>query len=484
MIVRESHGSAPLAAPAPPSAPAPDRRRATIFPSATTLLALFLLSAILLAPALRNGYPLLYSDSGEYLFSAFTLRAPLVRPVGYGLWIFATGGTLTAWAPIVAQTLLLAALLVRTLRAVGVALTRDVLLVVALALLLTGAPWMASEMMPDVFAGAVLLALYLVTAHWARLGVVWRWIAGAAIVVGCATHVTLSVIAGALLLVALLLRRARSLSMPSSRALARGAALVALSVASLTLFNWARSGRATVTRQGGIFVIGHLVESGLAERVLGERCGVERFALCPWRAGLTQPIDRFVWDHGSPLYQAYESEAEVHDEARHLALAILVHEPLRLAASVVSYTARQLVNVQVFDGPRTHPVATYTASVVALVLPHEVPAMRTARQQSSGTPETRSLDALFLAAYLVSLLAALLTLRSAWRSGRLRIECVEGLQLFVLVALVVDAAVCANLSGVFGRYEERFAWLLPVLVAAALAARGGAAAPPEVAAGK
>lgn len=480
MIVRESHSFAPLTA----SAPAAGRPPVPLFPGARLIVPLFLLGAILLAPALGNGFPLLYSDSGEYLLSALTLRAPLVRPAGYGLWLFATGGTLTAWAPIVAQTLLLAALLIRTLRAVGVALTRDVTLVMALALLATGAPWMASEMMPDVFAGAVLMALYLVTAHWARLGVVWRGLAGATIVVGCATHVTLFVIAGAVLLASAVLGRVRSLATPSPRALARGAMLVALSVASLNLFNWARTGRATVTRQGGIFVIGHLVESGLAERVLNERCAVERFALCPWRAGLTQPVDRFVWDHGSPLYEAYQSEAEVHDEARHLALATLVHEPLRLVASVLAYTARQMVDVQVFDGPRTHPVAPYTASVVAFVLPHQERAMKSARQQKAGMPATRWLDALILVVFLASLLAALLTLRSAWRDGRLRVERVEGLQLYILIALVVNAAVCANLSGVFGRYQERFAWLLPVVVAVAFVARRGAGVPPEAAAGK
>ena len=85
------------------------------------------------------------------------------------------------------------------------------------------------------------------------------------------------------------------------------------------------------------------------------------------------------------------------------------------------------------------------------------------------------------------LLSVLLAIRLVWREATRRplgFASPAGMLLFVVVALVVNACVCANLSGLFGRYQGRVAWLLPVLVAAATLARGREAAAPEGASGR
>src|SRR4051794_17330328 len=56
-----------------------------------------LLAAIMLSPALWNGYPLVHSDTGTYVDSAFTGDVPSDRPVFYGLFLAATLVRLTPW---------------------------------------------------------------------------------------------------------------------------------------------------------------------------------------------------------------------------------------------------------------------------------------------------------------------------------------------------------------------------------------------------
>jgi hypothetical protein len=443
----------------------------TRFPSAKKLGWVLVIAGVLLLPAIWNRHPLLYSDSGEYLLSALTRRPPRVRTIGYGIWLWLTGGTLTLWAPIIAQSLLLASLLVRALVAVVPAVSRAVMLAVAAALLLTGAPWMASEAMPDVFAGAVLLATWLALAHWPRLGLAVRALVVGTIVLGVATHVTMPVIFGALLLVLAAARRLSRLALPQPRAIGAVAAAVALSVVALATFNWARTDRVALTRKPSVFVLGHLVESGLASRVLADRCATEPFALCPFQRGLTQPIESFIWNDSSPFYKAYHSEDELRDDTRHLALAIAVHEPLGLTGSILSYGARQFVTIEVFDKARLLPANKFTRSVMAFVLPHEEPAMLHARQERGGIPAARWIDAVILTVFLVSLALSLWIISDVFRGGPLSLASGAGLQLYLWAALVLNAFVCANLSGVFGRYQGRLAWLLPVLVAATFAAR-------------
>lgn len=443
-------------------------------PSAKKLGWMLAIAVVLLLPAIWNRYPLLYSDTGEYLLSALSKRPPRVRTVGYGLWMWATGGTFTLWAPIVAQSLLLGALLVRTVVALDLALSPRVMLSLCAALLLTGAPWMTSEAMPDVFAAAILLATWLALAHWPRLGAATRVLVTGTIFVGIATHVTMPVVFALLLLVVAVVAGRSRFLVPPRAVTGAVAAVVALSVVALATFNWARTDHAALTRKPSVFVLGHLVESGLASRVLADRCAVEPFALCPFQAGLTQPIESFIWNDSSPFYKAYQTEDQLRDDTRRLAVAVAVHEPLGLTMSILSYGTRQFVNVEVFDKARVLPANRFTRSVVAFVLPHEESAMTNARQERGGVSASRAIDAVILGVLLVSLVLSAWMIWTAFRRGPVALGSGAGLQLYLWMALIINALLCANLSGVFGRYQGRLAWLLPVLVAVTLAARPSA----------
>ncbi|HRH39293.1 MAG TPA: hypothetical protein PK760_13165, partial [Flavobacteriales bacterium] len=68
--------------------------------------------ALLIWPAIYNGYPILYSDTATYVASGMKLDAPMDRPITYGLFIRITSiGGFTLWTTIVAQAAILTALL-------------------------------------------------------------------------------------------------------------------------------------------------------------------------------------------------------------------------------------------------------------------------------------------------------------------------------------------------------------------------------------
>src|SRR6202012_99225 len=84
----------------PPTAMATERSSAV----APILLA----AASLLWPALWNGYPLVFSDTGTYLSQAIERYAGWDRPVFYSLFILPLHMTLTTWPVVAAQALLAA----------------------------------------------------------------------------------------------------------------------------------------------------------------------------------------------------------------------------------------------------------------------------------------------------------------------------------------------------------------------------------------
>lgn len=75
-------------------------------PNFSDILIPSLVGAILLMiPAFINGYPIVYSDTGTYLASAFLLETPFDRPITYGLFIrLASVNGMSLWGVIFLQS--------------------------------------------------------------------------------------------------------------------------------------------------------------------------------------------------------------------------------------------------------------------------------------------------------------------------------------------------------------------------------------------
>jgi hypothetical protein len=91
--------------------------------AATRFAEALLVGALFLAPALWNGFPLLFSDSGEYFARSVVLQVPEYRTFGYSAWLAAAWPGASLWAGVIAQALLLGALVHLLARVVVPALT-------------------------------------------------------------------------------------------------------------------------------------------------------------------------------------------------------------------------------------------------------------------------------------------------------------------------------------------------------------------------
>src|SRR5262249_23153385 len=115
----------------------------------------------LLIPAFWNGYPLFYFDSLDYISLPYTWKIPIFRTAGYGVFSVVVLPFNSIWAIIVVQSALLAYILFEARRILFPHLTPvHTIVTLAVLLALTGMPWLASTVMPDVFTvPSVLLSL-------------------------------------------------------------------------------------------------------------------------------------------------------------------------------------------------------------------------------------------------------------------------------------------------------------------------------------
>ena len=125
-----------------------------------------LAAALLLWPALWNGYPIVFADTGTYLSQAIHRYLGWDRPAFYSVFMLFLHATITTWPVVMAQALIAAWVLRRTVAMIWPGLDGRWLPVLVLPLAAgTWLPFLVSELTPDVFTPLLVLAVGMVSAE-------------------------------------------------------------------------------------------------------------------------------------------------------------------------------------------------------------------------------------------------------------------------------------------------------------------------------
>ncbi|TWB24614.1 hypothetical protein FBZ89_101240 [Nitrospirillum amazonense] len=449
-----------------------DLARRVLLPLLAPLAALVLM----LWPALLNGFPIVFFDTGGYIEAAAERELVEGRSLAYGLFLQAASlNWRTLWGPVVAQSLLTLWLL--RLLCAGLAPSDGLpggngnglgaLGLVALLALGTGMAWYTSQLMPDIAIPLVVATLWLLAFRWDRLS--WGTRLGAAAVglVSLLSHMSGMALGAGLVAVLALMKAVGVLGRPRSwRALRLlpAAALVAGSVVTLPLLNGAVTGETRLTPGGPLFLFGSLLQQGQVRRLLDERCTEDphAYALCSYRHRLPTTADEFLWAEDSPL-MALGGWEGMEPEAARINMAVMRAYPLALALASLQAGMEQFFRVQTGDGLDEFHRSTREA-VHQWLAPLE-PTYLKADQQSEGpTPGMADLSNYLtvpLAYLALTALAALVPQAVRRRDGM-----ALGALVFLWAALAGNALICGALSNPHDRYQNRLVWLVPVFVLA------------------
>jgi hypothetical protein len=433
-------------------------RRARFADAAALALAALLLAGV----ALWNGYPLVYPDTATYVTPVLLpYRTPF-----YNVFAIALHLQRSLWPIVFAQSLGMAWLLrVATRAFFGWSAPGRYLLLVTLLCVGSSLPWFTGQLLPDVFAGALVLALALLAIVPERCTSGER--AGLAVLLGAAVLVHQSHAALALGLLGGLaaVRAVAGARVPVRRlrlpALAIAAASVLLALANLALW-----GQLTLSVHGATFLLGNSIQHGPTLAYLRETCPVRRWALCPYLDLLPWPDDQeFLWVAQSPFHRAGGFDA-LRDEARAIVLGSLRARPAAFAACVLRSAARQLVTFPTGEDNPSFLRKDFPSYHLRLVFPEEYAAYA-GSLQSRGRFPIPSVVRLHEA---VAALASLAAVALAWRERRAGRGAPVALLALVAAAVVGNALVLGGLSGVVARYQSRIVWLPVYFALAALGA--------------
>ncbi|MGI4943836.1 MAG: hypothetical protein ACRYHQ_25280 [Janthinobacterium lividum] len=461
-------------------------------------------AVLLVWPALLNGYPVLFSDTGGLLDMGLAGDMGWDKPWVYGPFLAVTSLGLSLWGSVAMQGLLLSHLLWLSQAVVAPPRPGRHLALCAVLAVGTAAPWFASLLMPDIFAPLVVLCLFVLTFGPGRVGrgaLAWAGVVGT---VAIASHLSHLIVAAAVIAMAGLLRW----RLPWRPALPLAAALLFLLGSNLV-----GNGVLAISPYGSVFMLARLIGDGPGRTYVDVACPAAGWRICAWSGRLPSDSDEFLWHPNGPVWADGFGPIRYAPEAAKLVPAIIAAYPGGVLLAAAANAVRQVGLVRVGDALVALHLDVALLPRLELYFPvREAVAYRASLQ---AVDQLGGIAAPFAPLHILMLLAGMagslwtvgcgsLSLRKrfgvrrSWlRSGepgtatahgpasdgtalarpvtpalsrreREKPEAyLRGLALLALTGLLANAAATGALSGPHDRYQARIAWLvvLPPLLA-------------------
>jgi hypothetical protein len=417
----------------------------------------------LLAPALWNGFPLIFPDTGGYFTRPLEGTLSMGRSAFYGLFLDA-GIPLAFWPNVLAQAAMVAWLIILTLRSHGLGgrpwLAAGMVATLSVA---TSLPWFTGQLMPDILFLAAALALHLLVFRSEQLAR-WECFALAGVTAfAIVSHMAAAGMAVGIVAALWLLTRVVNIGLPQAH-LSFAAASVAAGIALCPISNFAITGNFAFTPGGSSFLFARMLEDGIVARYLGERCPDPALRICAYASELPDTTDEWLWANDTPFYKlgGWNGFAE---EQRGIILDSMRRYPLMHATAAAGDVLAQFAALQTVVSVADNAP---TIGAVADHLPQLMPQLMSARQQT-GRIDLEPLNLLHvpLAALSIAGLGAALI----WRRRMGVAPELAALCLTVMLALAANAAICGVFSHPSDRYQSRLLPLAPFAMALLIARR-------------
>jgi hypothetical protein len=421
-------------------------------------------AALLCCVALYNGYPTVTPDSGWYLRSGI-LQAALYpfRAPGYGAFIRWTSLRTSVWFTIAAQSIIVVYVLREALSyLIGgdrKYVDRCALLGVCVLAALTSLPWVTSQIMPDVFAGALFLSAFLL-AFAGQLGMRRRIALALVMMISVAAHSSLFPMA-ALFLVALVLLKLIDRWVYGQRP--RWSVVVWLLAPIFAAGFWTANQNHKMglgfrlSPSKNTFMLATLFSNGLAMDFLRANCPSRPFISCRYLSNPPRDSQNFLWGH--PLVHDLEGHE---DEMEAILYGAIAAHPGRFAVSALQQTLLQLAALRTGAAMQLDVGADWNLlGDIFTTLPRDLHPFMISRQFNEHLYRlTEAVAPIHTAIFWSSVAGCLLF---AWTG---RFTRVNKFLVAAIAFLVFNAAVCGAVSEVFDRYQSRVAWLMPLCLIA------------------
>ena len=390
------------------------------------------------------------------------------RSIYYGVLAYLGALTGGFWLTVFVQGLAVAMLveiMLRSLRVLGLSTYAGVMALLTLA---TPAPFFVGFVMPDIWAGIAIGALSSLFALSRRLTRTDIAILAAMTAFSALAHNSVLPVLAAMTLAGAGLWLVRRETAPNpTPGLAIGAAAVVIALAGTFAFSAMVKHTVGKPPLNPPFLTARVIADGPGTQYVREHCAGSPFAVCRYAARFPMDVDHFLWgattkDGVFETITGPERRALADQDARFALTAARTYPLAQIEASARN-AALQTLDADLGDfnykpSLRAGFATTFPASAYA------------ALQPTAAFREAWPLQPLWILQGGVALTALLtigvLALRAPKAAGA-NLEPSDALLLaaMIVIGVIANGAVCGVLSTLYGRYQARVEWLLPLAAA-------------------
>jgi hypothetical protein len=414
--------------------------------------------------AFLNHFPLVYDDTGTYVSSGFEHYLPNDRPVFYGIFIRHISLATSLWFVVLAQGLLISYTVFRTFDMFYSGNKRNFLFITSIIFLtvFTGISHNVSIILPDIFSPIGILCLLTLLLN----NKISKWQRGVLIVIltyCMLVHFSNFLIFSSLTFLLLaynIVRRIKKKPVAFKRNRLIGIYASLLSVLVITpVVNYSYSKQFVYSKGSHVFMIAHLLETGILDDYLRNECAHKNYKLCNYVGNYG---GNFMWDwNTSPLYKmgGWDSTRKEYNAI----ILDIVTTPKYAKELILQGFEYSFIEMFSFDIPKNGVYLgdSPPLSVINKYFPKYF-GVYTSSLQNIGALDFTLTDEFQRILVFASLALLLCVIVSASLFNILPTE-LKWLTVLILVFGYLNAAICANFSTIHNRFQNRIAWLVPMV---------------------
>lgn len=420
----------------------------------------FLLNIIIIsAPALYNGYPIMYYDSGNYIHYSISLDDVSTNPIGYCLFIRAFSWQFTLWPVVFAQGLIISLLIffvVKTFVKPSYLFSTHFFIITFLTLF-TGLGWISSHIMADIFASIAVLAVFLIINEKSTIQV--KIFAGIVLFIAGTTHFSIGLITVLLLILYFIV--VAMLKISRIRQLAKSIlwpfVIIVLSGLFINNYHLINSNTEKAKSIRHVLLMARLMETGILDEFLKKNCDECRYTLCYYRDQFPYTPSQFVWEKESPFFKTggWSYSEEEYNEI----ISRIFTNPRYISLFAYKSVISTLKQLCLFNVKILHLNSDYPGPIEPINnnFKHEEKKFSTSSQHYRDACDLTILNTSYYISVGISLFIIVFFLGSLfWKSDRSLLLLI----ILLLLGVLCNAFVNGTFSNVIPRYQARINWLL------------------------
>ncbi len=432
------------------------------------LLGTFILTII----SFYNGYPLVYSDTGTYLYSGFDKFIPFDRPITYGLFVFAASLKTSLWFVVLIQNFFTCFLIFEVCKLFFKTeiLPISFLGIITFLTFFTGIAWYSNQIMPDFFAPITALLTFLIL-YSPKINIFKLIFFSILFIFSSIVHLSHLIFIFILIFFNIFLEKLLTkkqifvIEKLKFQRIFLIFALIIVSWFTLPTINYLTEKKFIVSKGSYAFFIAHLADTGILEKFLRENCEKTEYKnckLCQYKDSLPQDLAAFLWTPNGVFAKTGGWEGE--EEYKKIVFATL-KEPKYLVLNIyksMTYGFSLLFRNEIGQGLSAYNEGSAPYGQIHWRFHYELNNYLSAKQ-NIWNGSTLNLKTLNIFNFFLNIFSFFCVLLIFFTSFYKRIDNFSlKFLIFSLSAIFVNAFITAGLNSSCERFQARIVWLLPL----------------------